>query len=45
MVETWKWLLKDEEKEPGILLMETEVLESLHPRQLLNENFQSGLLN
>jgi hypothetical protein len=31
MVETWKWLLKDDEKEPGILLMETEVLESIAP--------------
>jgi len=31
MVETWKSLLNDGEKAPGILLMETEVLESIAP--------------
>jgi hypothetical protein len=31
MVETWKWHLKDRAKAPGILLMETDVLESILP--------------
>jgi hypothetical protein len=29
--ETWRWLLKEGAKAPGILLMEAEVLESIAP--------------